>query len=157
MVKKVVLWFAVIACMVTIFMFSAQSSDTSNELSEGFLYRVLDFFNYWEKMPRAMQFEQLEKLHVIIRKIAHFSIYAILGFWACLLVKVGYEIKGFKGFWMPAVFCVLYAVTDEIHQVFVPGRSGQGLDVLIDSIGGTVGVGIAVIICLIFIRRKKNG
>jgi VanZ family protein len=40
------------------------------------------------------------------------------------------------------VFCVLYAVSDEVHQLFVPGRGAQVTDVLIDNAGAFVGIGI---------------
>jgi len=46
--------------------------------------------------------------------------------------------------------CSLYAVTDEIHQLFVPGRSGELRDVMIDSIAALVGVGL----CMWMMRRQ---
>ena len=49
---------------------------------------------------------------------------------------------------------VLYASTDEIHQLFVPGRSGMVRDVFIDSIGGIIGVGITFI--YENIKKKKS-
>ena len=37
---------------------------------------------------------------------------------------------------------ILYAITDEIHQLFIPGRNGNVVDVLIDSCGGLIGIGV---------------
>ena len=68
---------------------------------------------------------------LILRKIAHLSEYAILG--ALLL----------RAIQRPAVAILagcLYAVTDEVHQMFVEGRVGAPLDVAIDTVGALVGV-----------------
>lgn len=52
---------------------------------------------------------------------------------------------GFKGFLFSLVFCILYAISDEVHQVFVPGRGAQVTDVLIDSFGAFIGIGMYVV------------
>ena len=66
-----------------------------------------------------------------LRKLAHAAEYAVLG--ALLLRAIGREV--------PAVALgIAYALTDEIHQAFVPGRQGRPLDVLIDAVGVLVGV-----------------
>jgi VanZ family protein len=68
---------------------------------------------------------------VVLRKLAHLAEYAILG--ALLLRAVGERV--------PALVAgVAYAVSDEIHQTFVPGRQGSVLDVLIDSAGVVIGI-----------------
>ena len=48
---------------------------------------------------------------------------------------------GFKAFIFSLMFCILYAISDELHQLFVPGRGAQVKDVLIDSFGSFVGIG----------------
>ena len=66
-----------------------------------------------------------------LRKIAHAAEYAVLG--ALLYRALGRE--------LPAVAIgVAYAVTDEVHQAFVPGRQGAVLDVVVDAVGVLVGV-----------------
>jgi hypothetical protein len=52
------------------------------------------------------------------------------------------------GFILPFLIGVLYAVSDEIHQTFVPGRAGQLRDVLIDSCGVLAGI------CIIKVLRR---
>ncbi|WP_243096886.1 VanZ family protein [Thermohalobacter berrensis] len=52
------------------------------------------------------------------------------------------EVKGFKGFIFSFVFCILYAISDEVHQLFVPGRDAQITDVMIDSAGAFIGIGM---------------
>jgi hypothetical protein len=66
-----------------------------------------------------------------LRKIAHAAEYAVLG--VLLLRAIGREAPA-------AALGIAYAVTDEMHQAFVPGRQGAPLDVLIDAVGVIVGV-----------------
>ena len=42
--------------------------------------------------------------------------------------------------YIPIIICILYAISDEIHQLFVPGRSGQVSDVLLDTLGAFTGI-----------------
>jgi VanZ family protein len=72
-------------------------------------------------------------LYVISRKLAHFCEYALLLglWWRALLTKVSHR----RALALAFAIAVLYAVTDEIHQTFVNGRSGNPLDVAIDITG----------------------
>ena len=70
---------------------------------------------------------------LVLRKCAHVTEYAILG--ALLLRALGSELAA-------AAWGIAYAVTDEIHQHFVPGRQGAPMDVAIDALGVVVGVAI---------------
>ena len=68
---------------------------------------------------------------LVLRKLAHAAEFAVLG--ALLLRAVGRELPA-------ATLGIAYAMTDEIHQTFVPGRQGRPLDVLIDAAGVLLGV-----------------
>ena len=48
------------------------------------------------------------------------------------------------------MFCIIYAIFDEIHQIYVPGRTGKVIDVIIDTLGACMGITI------ILIRNKFN-
>lgn len=151
MVKKIVLWALVICCMALIFHFSSQPADDSMDLSDGLLDKILAFFNI--NLPKAT----VGFLRVFIRKVAHFSVYALLGLLVYLLFKEGYLTKTKVAFSGAAVISALYAVSDELHQLFVDGRSGSAKDVALDSAGALCGIIIAWGICSILSRRKKNG
>ena len=72
----------------------------------------------------------LGTLDLVLRKIAHFAEFAVLG---ALLARVLDDV--------PAVLVgVAYAVTDEVHQAFVQGREGAAMDVAIDGAGVLAGV-----------------
>ncbi len=71
---------------------------------------------------------------VILKKAAHFLLYAVLcTLWTWALAD-GEERVG-KVVWAAVIITILYAVTDEVHQMFVPGRGPRVVDVLIDSAG----------------------
>ena len=81
----------------------------------------------------------VEKFHYLVRKNAHFFVYLVLG----LLVVNGLRSSGMKGYkkiGLAMVICVVYAMSDEFHQLFIPGRAGQIKDILIDSSGSLVGI-----------------
>ena len=69
-----------------------------------------------------------------LRKIAHATEFAIL---AALLVRAVADLR-----WAVAIG-IAYAISDEIHQTFVPGREGSPFDVLVDSVGVAVGALLA--------------
>ncbi len=135
------------AVMVFIFLFSAQNGKESLELSNGLLYNIISnicrFFNL-----KNIDIDVLtQAFSTLIRKGAHFSVYAFLGL--SLYISFYYN-KVFdalkKVFITSQTISVVYAITDEIHQNFVPGRDGNALDVLLDSFGALVGIAIIYII-----------
>ncbi|WP_018212343.1 VanZ family protein, partial [Desulfitobacterium hafniense] len=77
----------------------------------------------------------------IVRKSAHFLTYLVLSVLSMNALRRS-GIKGMQQIVIAIGICVLYAISDEVHQLYVPGRSGQLKDVLLDS-GGTI-VGAAL-------------
>ena len=55
-----------------------------------------------------------------------------------------------------AVFSCIYASSDEIHQLFVPGRAGQVRDVLIDTSGAVAGILLAILIRKIWLKSREK-
>ncbi|MCA0227924.1 VanZ family protein [Patescibacteria group bacterium] len=78
-------------------------------------------------------------LTFIVRKAAHISAYFVLGILLFNLIKE-YDLGVKKMIFISTAIAMLYACTDEVHQMFVPGRSGEVRDVLIDTAGAAVGV-----------------
>lgn len=85
----------------------------------------------------------------IVRKIAHVLEYLILTFLLYRAFKGTFQLDALSLFFYPTVLSFFYAVSDEIHQLFVPRRHGAFLDVLIDSIG------IVIFYFFIKIFKKK--
>lgn len=82
---------------------------------------------------------KLAALHFVARKAGHFSEYAVMGLLAARAFRTSSS-KFIAKYWFPAalVLVVLYALLDEYHQSFVPGRTASALDSGIDILGGLV-------------------
>lgn len=131
---KKVAWIAVFIWMGIIFYMSHQPAHVSNELSKEVAKVIAVNFD----MTANEEF-QLGSFNGMIRKYAHFFLYLILGMVVIFgLNKVG--VRGKKAVLLSIAICVAFAITDEWHQLFVPGRGAQISDVLIDSCGAIVGV-----------------
>lgn len=78
-------------------------------------------------------------IHRHLRKTAHFFIYLFLGSFLMNALTVS-GVKWIKAFVMSILISFFYAVSDELHQYFVPGRTPLVMDVIIDTVGATVGV-----------------
>lgn len=130
-------WIMLFLWMFLIFNLSAQVADESRGLSNG----VVDYIIKTVENVNPEIELNIENLSHIIRKCAHFTVYLILGSFATNALKKS-EITGRRVFVSALLFCVLYAMSDEFHQLFVLGRSGEVKDVVIDSVGSVVGIWI---------------
>lgn len=71
----------------------------------------------------------------LLKKIAHITVYAIM----YLLAFRAFELKDqHKRYVVAFIFCVLYAISDELHQMFVPGRTPALRDIAFDVVGMTL-------------------
>ena len=122
--------------MCLIWSFSAQEAEESAGLSMRFgLTFVRAFDRVLQRQSPEAELEQYaEALQFFVRKAAHVTEYALLGFAAALPVRV-YRVRKRYVFVAAALFCVAFAGLDEWHQTFVAGRDGSVRDVLIDCIG----------------------
>lgn len=131
----------VVMWMVLIFSFSAAPAVESSETSDGISYKIIKAvaglpFLDWEEEDLE---EKAEILHVPIRKAAHFSEYALLA--VLWVIPLGCMTKtNKKRMTVALLLCIMYAASDEIHQLFVPGRDGNVKDVLIDTAGAGFGI-----------------
>lgn len=130
-----------------IFGFSLQTGEVSGDLSGSVLEAFLRLF-----MPGVLENpKQLELFHLIIRKCAHFTEFMILGVLSRMSLQ--YMSVSYKTV-IGTSFCVLVATLDEILQLFVNGRAGRMLDVLIDGFGAIVGI-LLVYFIVSRVRRYK--
>jgi VanZ family protein len=118
-----------------ILIFSASADTKSSSRSS----RILEPLIHW-LLPQ-LQPDKIWPVVLFFRKCAHLTVYAVLALllWRALRAfsaqTTGWSWRVARNAW----FCVvLYASTDEIHQVFVPNRQGSAWDVLIDSTGGAI-------------------
>ena len=151
LVIKFILWTHVVSLMAFIFVMSSEPA-TDSSVTSGNTLRVLlnIFYPSFKEMDAAQQQEIIEANQHFIRKTAHFSLYTVMGILVSL--AVAQHIKKFS--LISYAIGTLYAVTDEIHQLYVPGRSGQLSDVLLDCAGVLLGC-IIIFILYRYVNRKK--
>ena len=151
--KTIIFLILIIIECITIFCFSHQEGDDSSNESGRIVEIISNIIPFIRNMqePDKTIFKE-EVLSLIVRKTAHFSIYTILGMFTMNFALSIDDKKITKNVIMALSFCCIYAMTDEIHQLFIQGRSGKITDVLIDSIGAFTG--ILFVIGIIKIYRK---
>ncbi len=139
-----------IAHCALIFGFSAQNKKQSSVGSEGITQRIVKRLDS-ESTSKGMHLKRMRVVEKVVRKSAHVFLYAILGVLAYLNAR---KYSRNRHLILAMLFCLLYAVSDELHQAFVPGRAGLISDVLIDFAGSMLGMGI---VCLIIkLKRRKK-
>ena len=150
---------ALIAIFVTIFGFSNQNSETSSGLSRKVTNFVVEIIPSIKNMQEPEKENVVDRMESIVRKIAHYSIYTIVGILLMSLMST-YKLKELDRIAVSLIIGVIYASTDEIHQAFVPGRGPLVTDVILDSIGVLTGICIVLlvykIICKMYIHKCNN-
>jgi len=118
--------------------FSASSDQESAQHSS----RIIGPIVHW-LFPRMPE-DQVEEIIFLARKCAHLTEYAILGWliWRVFRKPSRNDLRPWV--WREAaraLFLVLvYAASDEFHQLYVPSRQASIVDVLIDTAGGAAGL-----------------
>jgi VanZ family protein len=136
-------WLLVALCMAEIFYLSGQVRADSAELSRGYLQIINDFFG-------------TNISHNTVRKAAHTFEYFLLAAFVFNAVALTWQkARPYFAF----IFSVLYSVTDEIHQIFVPGRGCRFTDVMIDAAGAALGILLCLAVPMTAkkLKRKKTG
>ncbi len=148
--KRIIFLFLLLATFCIIFNFSSQNGIESGNLSKKVTTFIVEIFSKFKTMNSSMKLHYIAKLHPIVRKLAHFSIYTLVGF-SIMGFMCTFNIKNKYKVFVSIVIGVIYAVTDEIHQSFTPGRGPSPMDVCIDSLGVLTGIFIMMLF-VIFIE-----
>ena len=141
--NKKYIWFhiLVVGWMIVIFCFSAQQGEGSSDLSKGVSYWLAECLNGLLRLGwnENKLFQVASVIGYPVRKLAHmteFGILAVLLIWAANAYAI---LRKGKRRWLAALgVTFLYAISDEVHQLFVPNRYGCFTDVLIDTAGGAI-------------------
>lgn len=181
--QKILSAILVLVWMITVFIFSSQDGIETLNTSGAFINAIentsqvisqsnnqTDKENTQEK--KEYKYMYSKEVQKIVRKNAHFFLYMVGGiilsvfFYAFLrksnikentveksLTKLNTICK--KYMYYAVVFGIMYSLTDEFHQRFVPGRTSSIKDVFIDSSGVITGVLLFTIFKIILTKRKK--
>ena len=151
-VLRIVLWAAVIGWMGLIFSFSVETAAESSETSGGFISFFMEkWLPGFTELTAAEQAAKIESVTHFVRKSAHFAVFAVLGFLTCAALR-SCDLSSKRALPIASLIGCLYAVSDEIHQTFVPGRAGMVRDVILDTCGVVTG---AAALCLIMWMLKR--
>lgn len=142
-----------VALSVFIFCMSNEPATVSAERSGGIAGVIAPLFVWnFDELDSAEREEILSDIDHVVRKIAHFCLYATLGalftsasFW--------YSRTWIAHLLLPTLFGTLYAASDEIHQMFVPGRGPLFSDVVLDSCGVLAGVLFVIAIARVVLEK----
>ena len=152
---RIVLFILILTTFITIFRFSSQDGQTSSSLSKEVTENVTKRINKIQNLEEAQKKNVLNRIEKIIRKIAHFSLYTLVGI---LLMSLActYEFTEFKRGGISFLIGLMYACLDELHQFFISERSAQITDVMIDSMGVLFGLLLVLLIYKIYTSRKEK-
>ena len=148
-IKTIIKIILVVLWMSVIFSFSASDGKTSASMSNRLIIRITETIKH-EKLNEEEKEKILEKFDPFVRKTAHFLEYFILAI-LVFITLIDFNLTNKKLLIYTLLICIIYASSDEIHQLFVSERAGRLFDVLIDSLGSL----LAVIISL-FIHKFKD-
>ncbi len=139
--------------MVFIFSMSSQNAEISKQTSGGVIHFVAgllypDFHN----LGQQAQDQIISAFQGIVRSAAHFSVFAALCFSSLIFTLTLERLNLLMRYCSSIIFSILYAVSDEIHQLFIPGRAFQFSDILVDTLGILLGAAVMYLI----IKLKKR-
>ncbi len=143
----VILW----ACVI--FFMSSMNANESNDKSKGTINEIVEKtvevtneLGITNIDQTKTNIEQItNKLNPPLRKVAHASEYCVFTILIIIVLKNS-KLKNKKIYLIAISICFIYACTDEYHQTFVNGRTGQFIDTLIDTLGGIIGCTLHYII-----------
>ncbi|MBE6693277.1 MAG: hypothetical protein E7589_00730 [Ruminococcaceae bacterium] len=147
----------VVANVCIIFSLSTETGEQSANRSEGVADIVAGVIvDGYDEMESSEQQVHVDKIQVPIRQLAHFSLFACLGALTTLLIcSLGLK-KWYFTILIPAIFGLLNAIFDELHQNFSAGRVADVADVITDMAGVLVAVAIINLITIIIRHYSKN-
>lgn len=135
----------IIIWMIIVFMFSMENGNKSANTSKTTTIKIVNIITKNLSITEQEKNDIVDKLDPIIRKLAHYTLYTIGG-----ILIINYtdklDIEKRKKIIYAIIIGILYAITDEIHQYFVPSRSGRILDVCIDTAGVITGIVIFIMV-----------
>ncbi len=156
-ILRVVLLALIVGWMFLIFDFSADDGVESQTLSDKITIKVVHIIkSNYDSLPKKEQKAFFNKASFVIRKIGHLGEYGILGLLTAGFLLTFEGIRKLKKRYIvmfATLWCFVYALTDETHQLFVKGRSAKVGDVFVDIAGGLLA---AVILVMIWNKCKKK-
>lgn len=146
-IGSLIIWLTLaLAVAIVTFLFSTQTATRSDEMSMGVLRKLLELILGTPTDELICQYNHP------LRKAAHFTLYALLGF---SLTGVFQHQKRLPKLPTAIALSAVFAALDELHQRFVEGRGPQVSDVLLDTAGTATGALLMTLILYLFYRETE--
>lgn len=138
-IKKIISIIAVLIWMGIVFSFSNQQGENSSSTSKKVSQIIVNIINIQGNYTEPEKEEMVKQIEPVIRKLAHYTIYAIGGI---VIANCVYQFCSKEKLLIgtSTIIGIVYAISDELHQLMVAGRSGNIKDVIIDSLGVITGI-----------------
>lgn len=155
-IKRIVLAVLFIILNIAIFRFSSQDGKTSVSLSDEVTIKAIDKYSEitHKEITISRKKELVKSLRPLVRKTAHFTLYFVMGLLAIMFI---WTLELEHPVIYAIVLCACLAACDEAHQLFSAGRTAQVFDVVIDTAGSLVGIGLyRAIHKLMNLKKRTN-
>ena len=155
--KQVTGLLLIIIWMIVVFLFSNQQGNASSVTSNKVTKEIIEIMPSTKNLEENKKIEIVKKVNPIMRKIAHYTIYLVGGILIIFFISTIVKSEG-RGVLYSTLIGLIYAITDEIHQMFMDGRTAKVTDVYIDTLGVITGIVIYITIKKIIycIKSKDN-
>lgn len=154
-ILRIILILLLLGTFYIIFGFSSQDGEKSGSISKRITEKIATLIPQIQEKSKLEKENIMNKMERIIRKMAHFSIYTVVGLLLMSLIST-YNIKEKNRLIITLTTGIIYASSDEIHQSFVPGRSPMITDVVIDTMGVILGILLIILGKKIIKKYRKN-
>lgn len=158
MLKNIVRWVSfacALSMMGVIFWFSSKSGDESTLQTHKLVAKAFDLLPFLQGVTGFRRLQLIYDLTAFFRMAAHFGLFFLLGiFWETFILTLRWK-KLFLSLCVFA-FCALYAVSDEVHQLFVKGRVFELFDIVLDVAGSAAGICLALLLYVLYRKIKDR-
>lgn len=151
---KVLSCVVTVAVMALIFFFSSQTATQSSNTSRGLTKSIAEFIAHFTDRSDVETIQH--SISNLVRQCAHFALFFILGISSANTAMQLFGWEKVKLLINVGLFGLFYAITDEVHQHFVPGRSMMLNDIVTDFAGAVFGCVVFIVIRNLYLRRRKN-
>lgn len=149
----------VVLCLLwqgVIYGFSEENSTKSGGRSQGICESIAGFVLRGEEGVTDEDVTALaDRIEPPLRSMAHTFCFSVLG-GLYFLLFASFGFVGIPRYALSAGCAFLYAVSDEIHQFFVPGRSMQLVDICVDTLGALLAVSVLSFVFHLALKRRKK-
>lgn len=120
-VIRIILIIMLFATFGIIFGFSNQNAEKSSSISRKITIAITKNIKAIQEKPEKEKASIISRIEKVVRKLAHFSIYTVVGILLMFLFET-FSMEEINRFSISLIIGVIYASSDEIHQCFTPRK-----------------------------------